>query len=252
VQQGKVRYIGCSNWQAWKIAKALGISEFRNLARFDTLQVYYSIAGRDLEREIVPLLESEKVGLLVWSPLAGGLLSGKFSRTNQKAADSRRTEYDFPIVDKERTWNILDVMAPIAKAHHCSPARVSLAWLLAKSVATSVIIGAKRSFRTISQRSNSHSPRTSLGSWMRSALFPLSIPGGYCRSREPTVWGQLIAGRVSAKRERSLLADVDCGSASRRSDSGSVRCARHLGVRQRSLVTALAVAGRRSPSRQSQ
>jgi aryl-alcohol dehydrogenase-like predicted oxidoreductase len=144
VQQGKVRYIGCSNWQAWKIAKALGISEFRNLARFDTLQAYYSIAGRDLEREIVPLLESEKVGLLVWSPLAGGLLSGKFSRTNQKAADSRRTEYDFPIVDKERTWKILDVMAPIAKAHGCSSARVSLAWLLAKPVVTSVIIGAKR------------------------------------------------------------------------------------------------------------
>src|SRR6266478_333478 len=144
VQQGKVRYIGCSNWQAWKIARALGISEFRNLARFDTVQAYYSIAGRDLEREIVPLLEAEKVGLLVWSPLAGGLLSGKFSRTNQKVTDSRRTEYDFPIVDKERTWNILDVMAPIAKAHGCSPARVALAWLLAKPVVTSVIIGAKR------------------------------------------------------------------------------------------------------------
>jgi aryl-alcohol dehydrogenase-like predicted oxidoreductase len=138
------RYIGCSNWQAWKIARALGISEFRNLARFDTLQAYYSIAGRDLERKIVPLLEAEKVGLLVWSPLAGGLLSGKFTRTNQKAADSRRSEYDFPIVDKERTWNILDVMAPIAKAHGCSAARVSLAWLLAKPVVTSVIIGAKR------------------------------------------------------------------------------------------------------------
>jgi aryl-alcohol dehydrogenase-like predicted oxidoreductase len=144
VQQGKVRYIGCSNWQAWKIAKALGLSEFRNLARFDTLQAYYSIAGRDLEREIVPLLESEKVGLLVWSPLAGGLLSGKFSRTNQKAANSRRSEYDFPIVDKERTWKILDAMAPIAKAHGCSPARLSLAWLLAKPVVASIIIGAKR------------------------------------------------------------------------------------------------------------
>src|SRR5258706_8364384 len=143
VQQGKVRYLGCSNWQAWKIAKALGISELRNLARFDTLQAYYSIAGRDLEREIVSLLESEKVGLLVWSPLAGGLLSGKFSRTNQKPADSRRTEYDFPIVDKERTWNILDVMTPIAKARRCSPARLSLAWLLAKPAVTSVIIGAK-------------------------------------------------------------------------------------------------------------
>jgi aryl-alcohol dehydrogenase-like predicted oxidoreductase len=144
VQQGKVRYIGCSNWQAWKIAKTLGISELMNLARFDTLQAYYSIAGRDLEREIVPLLESEKVGLLVWSPLAGGLLSGKYSRTNQKPADSRRTTYDFPLVDKERTWKILDVMAPIAKARGCSPARLSLAWLLARPVVTSVIIGAKR------------------------------------------------------------------------------------------------------------
>jgi aryl-alcohol dehydrogenase-like predicted oxidoreductase len=144
VQQGKVRYIGCSNWHAWKIAKALGISEFKNLARFDTLQAYYSIAGRDLEREIVPLLEAEKTGLLVWSPLAGGLLSGKFSRENQKPGDSRRSEFDFPIVDKERTWKILDAIAPIAKAHNCSPARISLAWLLAKPVVTSVIIGAKR------------------------------------------------------------------------------------------------------------
>jgi aryl-alcohol dehydrogenase-like predicted oxidoreductase len=144
IQQGKVRYIGCSNWQAWKIAKALGISELRNLARFDTLQAYYSVAGRDLEREIVPMLESEKVGLLVWSPLAGGLLSGKYSRTNQKVVDSRRTDYDFPVVDKERTWKILDVMAPMAKARGCSPARLSLAWLLAKPVVTSVIIGAKR------------------------------------------------------------------------------------------------------------
>src|ERR1700678_229063 len=144
VQQGKVRYIGCSNWQAWKIAKALGISEFKNLARFDTIQAYYSIAGRDLDREIVPLMESEKVGLLVWSPLAGGLLSGKFSRTNQKPADSRRSGYDFPLVDKERTWKILDVMAPIAKAHGCSAARLALAWLLSKPAVTSVIIGAKR------------------------------------------------------------------------------------------------------------
>jgi aryl-alcohol dehydrogenase-like predicted oxidoreductase len=144
VQQGKVRYIGVSNWQAWKIAKALGISQFKNLARFDTLQAYYSIAGRDLERDLVPLLEAEKTGLLVWSPLAGGLLSGKFTRENQKPADSRRSEFDFPIVDKERTWRILDVIAPIAKAHNCSPARISLAWLLAKPVVTSIIIGAKR------------------------------------------------------------------------------------------------------------
>src|ERR1700688_238804 len=143
VQQGKVRYIGCSNWHAWKIAKALGISEYRNLARFDTLQAYYSIAGRDLEREIVPLLEAEKVGLLVWSPLAGGLLSGKFTRENQKPEDSRRSSFDFPIVDKERAWRVLDVIAPIAKAHNVSAATVSLAWILSKPFVTSVIIGAK-------------------------------------------------------------------------------------------------------------
>ena len=129
VRQGKVRYIGCSNWQAWKIAKALAISEFKSLARFDTLQAYYSIAGRDLEREIAPLLEAEKTGLLVWSPLAGGLLSGKFTRENQKPAGSRRSEFDFPIVDKERVWNILDVMAPIAKDHDCSAARVATSFL---------------------------------------------------------------------------------------------------------------------------
>jgi len=144
VTQGKVRYVGCSNWQAWKIAKALGVSQFKNLAKFDTLQAYYSIAGRDLERDIIPLLQSEKTGLLVWSPLAGGLLSGKFSRENQKPEGSRRSEFDFPIVDKERTWKILDVMTPIAKAHDCSPARIALAWILTKPVVTSVIIGAKR------------------------------------------------------------------------------------------------------------
>ena len=144
VNQGKVRYIGVSNWLAWKIAKALGISEFKNLARFDSLQAYYSIAGRDLERELVPLLEAEKTGLLVWSPLAGGLLSGKFSRENQKPQGTRRAEFDFPIVDKERTWKIIDAMTPIAKAHGCSPAHVALAWVLAKPFVTSVIIGAKR------------------------------------------------------------------------------------------------------------
>jgi aryl-alcohol dehydrogenase-like predicted oxidoreductase len=144
VTQGKVRYIGVSNWPAWKIAKALGVSDLRNLARVDTLQAYYSIAGRDLEREIGPLLEAEKIGLLVWSPLAGGLLSGKFSRENQKPEGSRRSEFDFPIVDKERVWKILDAMAPIAKAHNCSPARISLAWLLTRPIVTSVIIGAKR------------------------------------------------------------------------------------------------------------
>jgi aryl-alcohol dehydrogenase-like predicted oxidoreductase len=144
VQNGKVRYIGVSNWHAWKIAKALGISEFKNLARFDTLQAYYSLAGRDLERDIVPLLESEKTGLLVWSPLAGGILSGKFTRKNQKPQESRRSTFDFPIVNKDRVWNIVDVLLPIANAHNVSAATVALAYVLAKPFVTSVILGAKR------------------------------------------------------------------------------------------------------------
>lgn len=104
----------------------------------------YILQVRDLEREIVPLLEEEKMGLMVWSPLAGGLLSGKFSRENQNPENSRRSGFDFPIVDKEKAWNILDVIAPIAKEHGCSAARVALAWLLSKQVVTSIVIGAKR------------------------------------------------------------------------------------------------------------
>ena len=144
VSHGKVRYIGCSNWPAWQIMKSLGISQLKNLGRFDTLQAYYSIAGRDIEREIVPLLKDQGTGLLVWSPLAGGLLSGKYSRENQKPEDGRRSSFDFPIVDKERTWRILDVVRPVAKAHNTSVASVALGWLLAQPFVTSVIIGAKR------------------------------------------------------------------------------------------------------------
>jgi aryl-alcohol dehydrogenase-like predicted oxidoreductase len=144
VSQGKVRYIGCSNWYAWQLMKALGISAARNLAPLDTLQAFYSLAGRDLEREIVPLLQDQRTGLLVWSPLAGGLLSGKFSRENQTPEESRRSTFDFPIVDKERAWRILDVLRPIAEGHGTGVATVALAWILAKPFVTSVIVGAKR------------------------------------------------------------------------------------------------------------
>ncbi|SFL00177.1 Predicted oxidoreductase [Paenibacillus sp. 1_12] len=144
VSQGKVRYIGVSNWQAWKIADALGISERKNLARFETLQAYYSLASRDLERELAPMMEAKKMGLLVWGPLAGGLLSGRYDRHNQKAEDSRRSAADFPLVDKERAWNIIDVLRPIAEAHGTNSATVALAWLLTRPVVTSVLVGAKR------------------------------------------------------------------------------------------------------------
>ena len=120
------------------------MSERRGLARFETVQAYYSLAGRDLEREMMPLLQYARGGLLVWSPLAGGLLSGKFNRDNQAPAGSRRSAFDFPVVDKERAWNVVDALRPIAEAHGVSPARVALAWILSRDVVTSVIIGAKR------------------------------------------------------------------------------------------------------------
>lgn len=144
VQQGHVRYIGVSNWAAWQIMKALGISERLGLARFASLQAYYTVAGRDLERELVPMMLSEGVGLLVWSPLAGGLLSGKFTRQGSTEAGSRRTTFDFPPVQMDRAWDVVDVMAPIAAAKGVSVAQVAIAWLLHQAVVTSVIIGAKR------------------------------------------------------------------------------------------------------------
>jgi aryl-alcohol dehydrogenase-like predicted oxidoreductase len=141
--QGLVRYIGVSNWSAWKIAKALGRSETAGYARFETLQAYYSIAGRELERELIPMLSEEKLGLMVWSPLAGGLLSGKFGPGANSPEGARRTTFDFPPVDKERAWPVVEAMREIGKAHEVSVARVALAWLLAKPAVMSIIIGAK-------------------------------------------------------------------------------------------------------------
>ena len=144
VRQGLVRYVGVSNWAAWQIVKALGISERLGLARFDSLQAYYTIAGRDLERELVPMLQSESLGLMVWSPLAGGLLSGKYGRDQQAEAGSRRTTFDFPPVQLDRAYACIDAMRPIAAARGVSVAQVALAWLLHQPVVTSVIVGAKR------------------------------------------------------------------------------------------------------------
>ncbi len=144
VQQGHVRYVGVSNWAAWQIMKALGISERLGLARFESLQAYYTVAGRDLEREIVPLLQSEGVGLMVWSPLAGGLLSGKYGRNVKAEAGSRRTTFDFPPVDIERGYDCIDAMRGIAEAKGVSVAQIALAWLLHQKVVTTVIVGAKR------------------------------------------------------------------------------------------------------------
>nr|WP_295661878.1 aldo/keto reductase [Polymorphobacter sp.] len=141
VASGRVRYIGLSNWAAWQVMKAVGLSERHGLARPVSLQAYYSVAGRDLEREIVPMLTAEGIGLMVWSPLAGGLLSGKYQGG---AKDGRRASFEFPPVTPERADAVIDAMRPIAEGHGVSIAQVALAWLLAQPVVTSVIVGAKR------------------------------------------------------------------------------------------------------------
>jgi len=143
VRAGKVRYIGLCNLSAWEITKALWISDRKGYERFESVQAYYTIAGRDLERDVVPLANDQRLAILPWSPLAGGLLSGKFTRDGKGPEGARRVAFDFPPVDRNRAFDVIDVMKPIAAEHGVSVARVALAWLLHKAHVTSVIIGAK-------------------------------------------------------------------------------------------------------------
>lgn len=145
MRQGHIRYFGVSNWPAWMVMKTLGVADRLNVQRLASLQAYYTIAGRDLERDIAPMLQSEKVGLMVWSPLAGGLLSGKYERESKGPQGARRVSFDFPPVNRERLFDCVDVMREIAKARKTTVAGVAIAWLLHKPFVTSVIIGAKNS-----------------------------------------------------------------------------------------------------------
>jgi len=144
VRSGKARYVGFSNLPAWVASKALTFAADRGLARFQSAQVYYSIAGRDIEREIAPLCQAERVAILTWSPLAGGLLSGKFDPDKKGPADARRASFDFPPVNQERLPRVLAALRQVAEATGTSVARIALAWQLTKPFVTSIIIGAKR------------------------------------------------------------------------------------------------------------
>jgi aryl-alcohol dehydrogenase-like predicted oxidoreductase len=143
VRSGRVRYIGVSNHAAWQIMKALGISERRGWGRFESVQAYWSLASRELEREIVPMAVDQGLGILVWSPLAGGLLSGKFTGDGKGPEDARRSKFDFPPVDRPRAFRCVEAMRGIAAAHEVSVARIALAWLLHQPAVASVIVGAK-------------------------------------------------------------------------------------------------------------
>ena len=143
VRSGKVRYIGFCNLPAWKVMKAISISEKKGYASFVSAQMYYTIAGRDIEREIAPLALEESLGILPWSPLAGGLLTGKFNKAGEGPADARRTQFDFPPVNKDRVFACVDAMRPLANKKGVSISQIALAYLLQKQFVTSVIIGAK-------------------------------------------------------------------------------------------------------------
>ncbi|WP_307720871.1 aldo/keto reductase [Pseudoduganella lutea] len=141
---GKIRYIGCSNLAAWQVARALGVSALRGWSAYASVQACYSLAVRDIEREILPLAIDQHLGLMAWSPLAGGLLSGKFGREGGTDANARRMHIDFPPVDTEHGYRVIDAIRPVAARHDVSPARIALAWVLAQAGVTCAIVGARR------------------------------------------------------------------------------------------------------------
>lgn len=143
VRSGKIRYFGASNISAWQLMKGLAYSQYNHLDRFASLQVNYSLDVRDIEREIGPLLQDQKVGMMVWSPLSGGLLTGKYSREGQKE-EGRLKSFPFPPFHEERAFKVLDALIPMAEQKQVSVSQLALAWLLHRPVVSSVIIGATK------------------------------------------------------------------------------------------------------------
>jgi aryl-alcohol dehydrogenase-like predicted oxidoreductase len=192
VRSGRVRYIGLCNMAAWQIMKSLAVSDRHGWAKFSSVQAYYTIAGRDLEREIVPLVSDQKLGLMVWSPLAGGLLSGKFKSADDKGpADARRATFDFPVVNKDRAFQCIEVMRPMAAERQTSVAQIALAWLLGKPYVSTVIIGAKSMEQL---RDNIASTRVQLTDSERRTLDEVSqLPAEY------PGWMLALQGQYRAK-----------------------------------------------------
>lgn len=143
VRSGKVRYLGISNHPAWMVMKANSYADKMGWTKFVASQNYYTIASRDIEREIVPMALSEGIGIMPWSPLAGGFLSGKYTRNNEVAGNSRRDAFDFPPINKPKAYDIIDIMAEIGKNHGVSVATVALNWVIRQPGVCSTIIGAK-------------------------------------------------------------------------------------------------------------
>jgi aryl-alcohol dehydrogenase-like predicted oxidoreductase len=145
VRSGKVRYIGCSNYSGWHLMKALAISDRRNYVRYVSQQIYYSLQARDAEYELVPITLDQGLGILVWSPLAGGLLSGKYRRGQSGPEGSRHLNNwgEPPIHDEDQLYNIIDALVEIGSNHKVSAAQIALAYVLGRPGVTSLIIGAR-------------------------------------------------------------------------------------------------------------
>jgi aryl-alcohol dehydrogenase-like predicted oxidoreductase len=144
VQRGLVRYVGYSNFSAWQAARCVGIQQRRSYTPFVAAQMYYSLVGRDIEHETVPFLRDAGIGLVVWSPLASGFLSGKYTRENPTGSGGRIAGFDFLPTDHERGYALIDLMKKVAAAHRASVAQVALAWLLAKPYVSTVLLGASK------------------------------------------------------------------------------------------------------------
>jgi aryl-alcohol dehydrogenase-like predicted oxidoreductase len=144
VRRGMVRYVGFSNWAAWQAAKAVGLQRQHDWARFRAAQMYYSLVGRDLEHEVLPFAIDAGIGTMIWSPLAGGFLTGKYTRESLRDADNRLSGFDFLPFDKEAGFGLVEQMRTIARAHDASVAQVALAWLLARPGVTTVLVGASK------------------------------------------------------------------------------------------------------------
>ncbi|MEU8058093.1 aldo/keto reductase [Microbispora bryophytorum] len=196
VRQGKVRYIGCSNFAAWQISKALGVSALHNQAKFAANQTLYSLVSRDAERDLVPMAEDAGLSLTVWQPLAGGFLTGKFDRggaTTEQDSRRARNGYDFVPFDEEKGFRVLDVLRTVAARHEVSPAQVAIAWLLAQRAVTSVIVGARKleqltdniaagdlalTEQDLAELDEVSRPPIAYPNWIQEQFAPVRIPAG--------------------------------------------------------------------------
>ena len=199
VRSGRARHVGVSNWAAWQIMKGLGIQQRRGWDTFVSLQAYYTVAGRDLERDLGPLLKSEGIGLMVWSPLAGGLLSGKYrlNAEGEVEGEGRRAGFDFPVVDKPRAMKLVEAMRPMAEAKGVSVAGIALAWLLHQDVVSTVIVGAKRAEQLAENLAASDIELTGdeLATLAELSALPREYPGWMFDMQ-----GQYYADKVSPRR----------------------------------------------------